>query len=177
MDSASDSVHKRVLHFRLGTAAPSNLDYPHSARARNLDAMPAVPPPERAVRVLIADDQRLFAESLMTVLGEDDRIHVVGIAGNGREAVDLALELQPDVVLMDLNMPLLDGFEATREIRDAGSTADILILTGADEELGSEDAAAAGASGYLRKEASVDELKRVFIEVASLAAALGAPTR
>ena len=118
MDSASDSVHKRVLHFRLGTAAPSNLDYPHSARARNLDAMPAVPPPERAVRVLIADDQRLFAESLMTVLGEDDRIDVVGIAGNGREAVDLALELQPDVVLMDLNMPLLDGFEATREIRE-----------------------------------------------------------
>ena len=82
-------------------------------------------------------------------------------------------DLQPDVILMDLNMPVLDGFEATQQMRDAGSDAQILILTGADEAIGSEDAAAAGASGYLRKEQSVAQLKQVVFEVASLAAVLG----
>jgi DNA-binding NarL/FixJ family response regulator len=125
---------------------------------------------------LIADDHRLFAESLMAVLGEDERIDVVGIAGNGQEAVDLARKLQPDVILMDLKMPVLDGFEATRQIRATDSRAQILILTGTDEKFGSEDVSAAGASGYLRKEQSVAELKDVFLEVASLAAVLGAPT-
>jgi DNA-binding NarL/FixJ family response regulator len=135
--------------------------------------MPFTPPNERAVRILIADDHRLFAESLMALLSEDDRVDVVGIADDGQEAVDLALELQPDVILMDLKMPLLDGFEATRQLRDAGSNAQILILTGTDEEIESKEAARAGASGYLRKERSVAELKAVFLEVASLAAVLG----
>ena len=122
---------------------------------------------------MIADDHRLFAESLMTVLTEDERVDVVGIADNGREAVELAADLQPDVILMDLNMPVLDGFEATQQMRDGGSDAQILILTGADEAIGSEDAAAAGASGYLRKEQSVAELKQVLLEAVSLAAVLG----
>jgi DNA-binding NarL/FixJ family response regulator len=131
------------------------------------------PSPERAVRILIADDHRLFAESLMAVLSQDERVDVVGIAEDGQEAVELAAELQPDVILMDLKMPVIDGFEATRRIREAGLNTQILILTGTDEEIGSEDAAAAGASGYLRKESSVAELKGVFLEVASLAAVLG----
>ena len=131
------------------------------------------PPPEGAVRILIADDHRLFAEALMTVLSEDDRVDVIGIADNGQEAVELALELQPDVILMDLRMPVVDGLEATRRLRDAGSDAQILILTGTDEDVGSEEAAMAGASGYLRKERGVAELKQVFLEVASLAAVLG----
>jgi DNA-binding NarL/FixJ family response regulator len=139
--------------------------------------MPSTPPNEGTVRILIADDHRLFAESLMTVLSEDDRVDVVGIAGNGQEAVELGLELQPDVILMDLKMPVLDGFEATRRLRDAGSPAQILILTGTDEDIGSHEAVMAGASGYLRKEHSVDELKRVFLEVASLAAVLGHSSR
>ena len=135
--------------------------------------MPSLPQNQGAVRILIADDHRLFAESLMTVLSEDDRVDVVGIAANGQEAVELALELQPDVVLMDLRMPVLDGFEATRRLREAGSNAQVLILTGTDAEIGSEDALLAGASGYLRKEQGVAELKQVFFEVASLAAVLG----
>ena len=138
--------------------------------------MPSSPPPEGAVRILIADDHRLFAESLMAALSEDDRVDVVGIANNGQEAVGLALELQPDVLLMDLRMPVLDGFEATRQLRDAGSNAQILILTGTGEDIGSEDAALAGADGYLRKEQGVAELKQVF-EVASLAAVLGHSSR
>jgi DNA-binding NarL/FixJ family response regulator len=139
--------------------------------------MPSTPPKQGAVRILIADDHRLFAESLMTVLSEDDRVDVVGIADNGQQAVELGLELQPDVILMDLKMPVLDGFEATRRLRDAGSEAQVLILTGTDEEIGSEEASIAGASGYMRKEQGVAELKQVFLEVASLAAVLGSSGR
>ncbi len=138
--------------------------------------MPSVPRQARAVRILIADDHRLFAESLMAILSEDDRVDVIGIASDGQQAVDLASELQPDVILMDLKMPVLDGFEATRRIRDAGLSTHVFILTGTDEPIGSEHAAAAGASGYLRKEQSLTELKDVFLGVASLAAVLGAPT-
>jgi DNA-binding NarL/FixJ family response regulator len=139
--------------------------------------MPSLPPAGRAVRLLLADDHRLFAESLMTVLSEDERVEVVGIAVNGQEAVDLAAELQPDVILMDLKMPVMDGLEATRRIRATGAHAQILLLTGTESPLGAEDAAAAGATGFLRKERGIDELKQVFVEVASLAAMLGAPAR
>ena len=138
--------------------------------------MPSEPPNARALRILIADDHRLFAESLMAVLSDDERVDVIGIAEDGQQAVDLATQLRPDVILMDLKMPVLDGFEATRRIREAGLDTQILILTGTDQAIGSEDAAAAGASGYLRKEQSVAELKDVFLEVASLAAILGSST-
>jgi DNA-binding NarL/FixJ family response regulator len=139
--------------------------------------MPSWPSPERAIRLLIADDHRLFAESLMTVLTEDDRVEVVGIAVNGQEAVDLAAEFEPDVILMDIKMPVMDGLEATRRIRETGLPVQILLLTGTDTPIGAEDAAAAGATAFLRKERGVDELRQVFLEVSSLAAALGAPTR
>jgi DNA-binding NarL/FixJ family response regulator len=135
--------------------------------------MPSAPPNARAVRILIADDHRLFAESLMAVLSEDERVDVIGIAEDGQQAVDLAMELRPDVILMDLKMPVLDGFEATRRIKAARLDTQIFILTGTDQAIGSEHAVAAGASGYLRKEQSVAELKDVFLEVASLAAVLG----
>ena len=113
----------------------------------------------------------------MTVLSEDERVEVVGIAVNGQEAVDLAAELQPDVILMDLKMPVMDGLEATRRIRASGLPAQILLLTGTESPLGADDADAAGANAFLRKESSIDELKQVFLQVASLAAVLGAPVR
>ena len=69
------------------------------------------------VRVLIADDQRLFAEALEAILSTDGRINVVARAADGGDAVELALEHQPDVVLMDIAMPVLDGFAATEQIR------------------------------------------------------------
>ena len=124
-------------------------------------------------RVIIADDQRLFAESLMTVLSEDERVEVVGIAANGEEAVKLVSELEPDVVLMDLKMPVMDGLEATRRIRATGSSAQIVVLTGTETSIGTQDAIDAGANAFLRKERSVEELRQVFLEVASLAAVLG----
>jgi DNA-binding NarL/FixJ family response regulator len=139
--------------------------------------MPSLPSSGRAVRLLLADDHRLFAESLMSVLSEDERVEVVGIAGNGEEAVRLAAELEPDVILMDLKMPVMDGLEATRKIRETGLPVQILMLTGTDTQVGAEDAAEAGANAFLRKELGVEELRHVFIEVASLAAVLGAPAR
>jgi two-component system response regulator DesR len=137
--------------------------------------MPSTTPYGRAVRILLADDHRLFAEALMALLSEDERIEVIGIAANGAEAVELAKELKPDVILMDLMMPVMDGLEATRRIRDLGLQSRVLILTGTDTPVSSEEATQAGASGYLRKERSIEELRSVFFEVASLAAVLGSP--
>ncbi len=113
----------------------------------------------------------------MSVLSEDERVDVVGIAANGAEAVELVEELQPDVLLMDLKMPVMDGLEATRRIREVGLPVQILILTGTETAVGAEEAVAAGANAFLRKERGVDELRQVFLEVASLAAILGAAPR
>jgi DNA-binding NarL/FixJ family response regulator len=137
-----------------------------------------VGPPQlgTAVRVLIADDHKLFATSLMTVLCEDERVEVVGIAENGSQAVELVAELEPDVLLMDVRMPVMDGLEATRRIRKSHPSVQILLLTGTETPIES-DVAAAGATAFLRKESSVQQLRQVFIEVASLAATLAPPAR
>lgn len=121
------------------------------------------------MRVLIADDHRLFANSLMSVLSEDERVEVVGVASDGSEAVKLAAELEPDVILMDLRMPVMDGLEATRRIREAQPAAQVLLLTGTDTPIESE-ATEAGATAFLRKETGVEELRQVFFQVASIAA-------
>lgn len=122
--------------------------------------------------MLIADDHRLFAESLLAVLAEDDRVDVVGIAPNGVEAVQRAVELQPDVILMDIKMPLMDGLEATRRIRDAGLPTQVVLLTGGETGTDPDDASKAGAVAFIRKERGVEEIRDVFLEVASLAAVL-----
>jgi two-component system, NarL family, response regulator LiaR len=151
------------------------LDYRAYLSRRTLRRMPPTPSSQRAVRILLADDHLLFAESLMALLSEDDHVEVVGIANNGAEAVELAKEFEPDVILMDLMMPVMDGLEATRRIRKRGLKSQILILTGTDAPMSSEEVAEAGASGYLRKEQGIEELRSVFLEAASLAAVLGTP--
>jgi two-component system NarL family response regulator len=123
------------------------------------------------------DDHRLFAEALMAVLSEDERIRVVGIATDGQQAVDVARELLPDVILMDLKMPVLDGLEATRQIRETDAASGILVLTGTADEVDPADAIKAGANAFLRKEQGLEELRRVFFEVASLTKALGVSGR
>jgi two-component system, NarL family, vancomycin resistance associated response regulator VraR len=137
--------------------------------------MAAPPQLEGVVRVLIADDHELYARSLMTVLCKDERVDVVGIAENGARAVELVGELEPDVVLMDIRMPVMDGLEATLRIRDLHPSVQILLLTGTDSPVES-DVAASDATAFLRKESGVQELRQVFFEVASLAA-VAAPTR
>ena len=117
------------------------------------------------LRVLIADDHRLFAEALEAILVGDERIEVVGRAGNGSEAVELARELRPDVVLMDVSMPVLDGFEATRQIRAESASARILMLTGSNSRDDVDRSREAGASGYVTKDRIASELVSAIVEV------------
>jgi len=125
------------------------------------------------LRVLIADDHRLFAESLRALLCEDERVEVVGIAQTGDEAVRLATRLLPDIVLMDFSMPGLDGMEATRRINELDLPCRVLLLTGDQDDDVAAHAHEAGAAGFVRKEQGADVLREVFFEVASLTSVLG----
>jgi len=106
----------------------------------------------RLVKVLIADDHPLFAEALRVTLATDPRLEVVGIARDGNEAVDLAQTLEPDVTLMDIAMPSMDGFEATRKLRELDPSACVLMLTGSNSRLDVDRARTSGAAGYVTKD-------------------------
>jgi DNA-binding NarL/FixJ family response regulator len=118
------------------------------------------------IRVLIADDQRAVREGLAMLVGLTDDIQVVGTAGNGLEAVHLATELQPDVVLMDLRMPEMEGAEATRAIRAAQPETHVLVLTTYADDDSLFPALQAGGHGYLTKDASAEEIERAIRAVA-----------
>ena len=114
--------------------------------------------PKPPLTVLIADDNGLFATALQGILDDEESIEVVGRAADGEEAARLAAELAPDVVLMDLSMPRLDGFEATRRIRASTPGTAVVVLTGS---LDSDDAARAkeaGAIGFVTKDRILVEL-------------------
>jgi DNA-binding NarL/FixJ family response regulator len=128
--------------------------------------MTAVPPLSMAIRVLIADDHRLFAEALEAILGTDDRIEVVAHAGDGREAVQLVGKLKPDVVLMDISMPVMDGIEAAEELRATDGAASILMLTGSNSRDDVDRARKAGAAGYVTKDRIAAELIDAIVEIA-----------
>ena len=127
------------------------------------------------VRVLIADDHRLFAESLRASLSSDERIEVVGLAYTGEEAVELVAALSPDIVLMDIDMPVVDGIEATRRISESGSATRVLVLTGSDSPLSARRAREAGAAGFVTKDQPTSEMLDSFFEIASLMLAFGRP--
>ncbi|MEV1068236.1 response regulator transcription factor [Streptomyces sp. NPDC050263] len=110
------------------------------------------------IKVLIADDQMMVREGFSVLLNAMPGIEVVGEAVNGREAVDRVRELAPDVVLMDIRMPELNGIEATREIVAADGTAKVLVLTTFDLDEYVYQALRAGASGFLLKDASARQL-------------------
>jgi two-component system, NarL family, response regulator LiaR len=120
---------------------------------------------DAAIRVLIADDHRMFAEALEAILGTDDRLEVAGHAADGAEAVQLALEARPDVVLMDIAMPVMDGLQATRQIRSEWPTACVLMLTGSASRSDVDRAREAGASGYVTKERIAAELIDAILEI------------
>jgi two-component system nitrate/nitrite response regulator NarL len=121
------------------------------------------------VRVLIADDHRLFAEALEAILAGDARISVVGHASDGREAVRLAKQLHPDVVLMDISMPVLDGIEAAKKIRSEDSGAAVLMLTGSNSRTDVDRARKAGAAGYVTKDRIAAELIDAIVEISERA--------
>ncbi len=109
-------------------------------------------------RVMIVDDQEVVREGLRAILSTAPGIEVVGVAGNGAEAVESVGDVQPDVVLMDLNMPIMNGVAATRALASAHPDVKVLVLTTYDAEEWVLDAIRAGASGYLLKDAPRDRL-------------------
>jgi CheY-like chemotaxis protein len=119
------------------------------------------------IRVLIADDHRLFSQALEAILATDDRLEVAGHAGDGAEAVQLALSLDPDVILMDIAMPVMDGFQATKQIRKQRPQSCVLMLTGSNARTDVDRARAAGAAGYVTKDRIAAELIDAILEVVS----------
>ena len=121
--------------------------------------------PRRPIRVLIADDHRLFAETVQALLTTEERVEVVGSARDGKEAVRLTRKLRPDVILMDISMPVMDGFEATRRIRRYQKDACVLMLTGSNSRTDVDLARKAGAAGYVTKDRIAAELIDAIVEV------------
>jgi DNA-binding NarL/FixJ family response regulator len=121
---------------------------------------------ESPIRVLIADDHRLFAEALEAILAGETSIEVLGRARNGSEALEMTLELEPDVVLMDISMPVMDGVEATRRILEARPGSCVLMLTGSNAAADVDRARDAGAAGYVTKDRIASQLVEAIVEAA-----------
>jgi DNA-binding NarL/FixJ family response regulator len=118
------------------------------------------------ITVLIADDHRLFADALEAILASDGRFEVVGKAHDGESAVRLAGTTKPDVVLMDIAMPGVDGVEATRRIRKRRKSTAVLILTGSNARNDVDRARRAGAAAYVTKDRIASQLVEAIVELA-----------
>jgi DNA-binding NarL/FixJ family response regulator len=114
------------------------------------------------IRVVIADDQTLVREGLALMLGLVDGVEVVGVGENGEQAVEQVLATSPDVALLDLRMPKVDGVEATRQIRERAPSVEVVVLTTYADDESVMAALRAGARGYLTKDASSDEIERAI---------------
>ena len=110
------------------------------------------------IRVVVADDEELVRTGLRMILGAEEGLDVVGEATNGEEALRLVVELEPDVVLLDIRMPVLDGLETTRRLQAGDSTVKVVILTTFDSDRHVYEALRAGASGFLLKDAPASHL-------------------
>jgi DNA-binding NarL/FixJ family response regulator len=114
--------------------------------------------------VLVVDDHATYLKALEAVLATDCSIDVVGRAANGREAVALALSLEPDVIVLDIRTPVLDGFETMRRLRELGSPAAVLVMTASDDPQDADRAFELGAVGFIPKETQ-DTLVPALIEI------------
>jgi DNA-binding NarL/FixJ family response regulator len=123
-------------------------------------------PPE-PIRVLVADDQKVVRDGLAMLLGLLDGIEVVGTAVDGADAVRQALAADPDIVLMDLNMPTVDGVEATRRLVEQGARARVVVLTTYADDDWVFRALQAGARGFLTKDAGAEEIEQAITTVAA----------
>lgn len=113
---------------------------------------------KKKIKILIADDQTLFREGIRDVLNGEKWLEVVGEAADGMEAVSLAKKIKPDVVLMDIKLPKLDGIAATRKIREYSTDINVLVLSSFEDEAHVLEAIQAGANGYLSKMLPATEL-------------------
>ena len=118
---------------------------------------------QRPSRVLLAEDNDLYAETLAALLGADPRIRVVGRARDGAEAIELTLRLRPDVVLMDIEMPVLDGVEATRRILARCPGVRVVAVTSSTDPEDRRRIRLVGAAGFLRKDCPLAELAEAVV--------------
>ena len=128
---------------------------------------------ERTIRVLLADDHAVFREGLRAVLGSESDMDVVGETASGKEVVERAADLGPDVILMDIQMPGLNGIEATRRILRIDPSIGVVVVTMYEDDDSVFDAMRAGARGYVLKGADADEVMKVVRAVAEGAAHFG----
>jgi two-component system, NarL family, nitrate/nitrite response regulator NarL len=118
-------------------------------------------------RILIVDDEPLFVEMVAAILGGEEGLEIVGTAADGQEGARLAAELDPDVIVMDISMPVMDGIDATRAIRGRDPDACILILTGGSNVAEIDRARVAGAAKYMTKDRIAGELVDEIRELGS----------
>ena len=122
----------------------------------------------KQIRVVVADDERIFADALSMFLEREPRIHVVGTAADGNEAVDVAMLNDAEVVVMDIGMPVVDGLEATRRLHVLRPSARVIVVTGRASDEAEQDARLAGAAGFLTK-GGVDEAEALIDAILALA--------
>lgn len=125
------------------------------------------------IKIVIVDDHAVVRDGLRAALASRSDLEIVGEAASGNDAVAVTVETEPDVVVMDLGLPDIDGAVATRRIREAGSAARIVVLTMASDEDNVMRAVRAGADGYVLKDADRDEIERAIRTVAAGGTALG----
>jgi len=118
------------------------------------------------VRVVIVDDHRLFVDALALLLGHDDRLAVIGTAGDGRSAIELAVDKRAEVAVIDVRMPEVDGLETARRLRKLSPDTRVILVTGLDEPQLAEEARKAGAVALLTKGALHDVLKEAILAAA-----------
>jgi DNA-binding NarL/FixJ family response regulator len=120
------------------------------------------------VRVVIVDDHRLFVDALALLLNHDDRLDVIGTAGDGRAAIDLVISQNAEVAVIDVRMPEIDGLETARRLRKRSPETSVILVTGLDEPRLAEQAREAGAVALLTKGALHEELKEAIVAAANL---------
>jgi DNA-binding NarL/FixJ family response regulator len=118
------------------------------------------------VRVVIVDDHRLFVDALALLLGHDERLTVIGTAGDGRSAIELAVSKQAEVAVIDVRMPEIDGLECARRLRVQSPGTRVILVTGLDEPTLADQAKEAGAVALLTKGALHEQLKDAILEAA-----------